>query len=97
MNPIECIEKNQTWEMVDVPKEKDVISVKWIYKTKQDVDGNVQKHKERMVARGFTQQPGIDFNETFAPVARMDIIRTVLAITAQKNGILIKWMSIWHS
>ena len=57
---IECIEKNQTWELVDVPKDKDVISVKWIYKTNQDVDGNVQKHKARMVARGFTQQPGID-------------------------------------
>ena len=51
---IECIEKNQTWELVDVPKGKDVISVKWINKTKQDADGNVQKHKERMVARGFT-------------------------------------------
>ena len=47
---IECIEKNQTWELVDVQKDKDVNSVKWIYKTKQDVDGNVQKHKEIMVA-----------------------------------------------
>ena len=80
-----CIEKNQTWELVDVPKDKDVISVKWIYKTKKDVDGNVKKHKERMVARGFTQQPGIDSNETFAPVARMDTIRIVLAITAQRK------------
>ena len=51
---IECIEKNETWELVDVPKDKDVIIVKWIYKTKQDGDGNVQKHKARMVARGFT-------------------------------------------
>ena len=54
-------------------------------KTKQDADGNVQKHKERMVARGFTQQPGIDFNETFAPVALMDTVRTVLAIVAQNK------------
>ena len=45
---IECIEKNQTWELVDVPTEKDVISVKWIYKTKQDSDGNVKNHKERI-------------------------------------------------
>ena len=70
---IECIEKNQTWELDDVPKYKDVINIKWIYKTKQYVDGNVQKHKETMVARGCTQQPGIDFNETFALVAHMDI------------------------
>ena len=82
---IECIEKNQTWELVDVPTDKDVITVKWIYKTKQDADGNVQKHKKRMVARGFTQQPDIDFNETFAPVARMDTVRTVLAIVAQNK------------
>ena len=74
---IECIEKKQTWELVDVPKDKDVISVKWIYKTNQDADGNVQKHKTRMVARGFTQHPGIEFNETFAPVACMDTVRTI--------------------
>ena len=52
---IECIEKNQTSELVDVPKDKDVIIIKWIYKTKQDVDGNVQKRKEILFARGFTQ------------------------------------------
>ena len=45
---IECIEKDQTWELVDVPKDKYVISVKWIYKTKQDSDGNVKNHKERI-------------------------------------------------
>ena len=82
---IECIEKNQTSELVDVPKDKDVIIIKWIYKTKQDVDGNVQKHKARMVARGFTHQPDIDFNETFAQVVCMDTVRTTLAIAAQNK------------
>ena len=66
---IECIEKNQTWELVYVPKDKDVISVKWIYKTKKDAGGNVQNHKARMVERGFTQQPSIEFNEMLASVA----------------------------
>ena len=93
---IECIEKNQTWGLVDVPKDKYVINVKWIYNKNQDADGNVHKHKERMVARRFTQQPNIDFNETFAPVAHMDIVKTVLAIAAQKNGMFIKWMSSRH-
>ena len=79
---IECIEKNHTWELVDVPKDKDVMCVKWIYKTKQDVDGNVQKHKARMVARGFTQQPSIDFNETFAC---MDTVITILVIATQNK------------
>ena len=82
---IEQIEKNQTWELVDVPKDKDVISVNSIYKTKQDVDGNVQKNKARKVAGGFTQQPDIDFNETFAPVAHMDTVKIVLAIVAQNR------------
>ena len=77
---IEFIEKNQTWELVDLPKNKDVICVKWIYETKQDDDGNVQKKKERMVIRGFTQQLDIEFNETFACVAHMDIVKTVSAI-----------------
>jgi hypothetical protein len=71
--------------LVDVPEDKDVISVKWIYKTKQDADGNVQKHKEILVASGFTHQPGIDFNETFALVACMDTVKTVLAIATQNK------------
>jgi hypothetical protein len=69
--------------LVDVPEDKDMISVKWIYKTKKDAERNVQKHKARLAARGFTQQPGIDFNENFAPVARMDTIKTLLAIFVQ--------------
>ena len=75
-----CIENNQTWKLVDVPDDKDVISVKWIYKTKQDVEGKVQKYKARLVVRGFTQQPGIDYNETCSPLTCMDIVRIVLAI-----------------
>ena len=71
--------------MVDVPKDKDEISVKWIYKTKKYANGNVQKHTERLVARGFTQQPDIEFNETFSPVAHMDTIETILAILAQNK------------
>ena len=94
---IECIVNNQTWELVEVPKDKDVkFSVKWIYKTKQDDDGNVQKHKVRMVTRGFTQQSGIDFNETFAPVARMDIVRTVFPLPHKTNDLFIKWMLSQH-
>ena len=59
---------------------KDAIGVKWIYKRKFDNDGNVVKHKARLVAKGFSQEPGIDYNEAFSPVARLDIVRTVLAI-----------------
>jgi hypothetical protein len=89
---IRGIDKNQTWNLVDVPKYKDVISVKWIYKTKQDAEGNIQKCKERLGPRGFTQKPRIDLNETFAPVGCMDTSRTVLAIVTQYKWTFIRWM-----
>ncbi|KAI5327982.1 hypothetical protein L3X38_027378 [Prunus dulcis] len=84
-NEIEIIEKNKTWELVDKPTDKPVIGVKWTYKTKLNLDGTVQKDKARLVAKGYSQKPGIDFNETFAPVARLDTIRTLVALPAQKG------------
>ena len=75
--------ENKTWELVDVPKDKDVTNIKWVYK--KYVDGNVQKHKERMVARGFTQQPDIDINDTFSHVALMVRVITIMAIVAQNK------------
>jgi hypothetical protein len=88
---IQSIQKNWTWKLVDVPEDKDEIIVKWIYKTKQDADGNVHKHIEILVARGFIQRSRIDFNETFVPVACMDTVIIMLAIVAQ-NKLFIKWM-----
>ena len=77
------IVKNKTWELMDLPKGKEIIGLKWVYKVKYKEDGSIQKHKARLVAKGYSQQPGIDFTETFAPVVRMETIRTVLALTAQ--------------
>ena len=84
-NEIAMIEKNDTWELVNRPSDKPVIGVKWIYKTKLNLDGSVQKNKARLMAKGYTQKPGIDFNETFAPVARLDTIRTLVSLAAQKG------------
>ncbi|KAI5352933.1 hypothetical protein L3X38_005825 [Prunus dulcis] len=82
---MEMIEKNETWELVDRPSDKPVIGVKWVYKTKLNLDGSIQKHKARLVVKGYAQKPGIDFNETFALVARLDTIRTLIALAAQKG------------
>nr|ABA95820.1 retrotransposon protein, putative, unclassified [Oryza sativa Japonica Group] len=82
---IHMIEKNNTWELVDRPRDREVIGVKWVYKTKLNLDGSVQKYKARLVAKGFKQKPGIDYYETYAPVARLETIRTIIALAAQKR------------
>ena len=82
---IKIIEKNNTWELADCPKDRDIIGVKWVFKTKLNPDGTVHKHKARLVAKGYSQQPGVYYNETFAPVARLDTIKTLIALVAQKG------------
>ena len=82
---IDAIEKNQTWDLVDIPADKTNIGVKWVYKTKLNEKGELEKHKARLVAKGYAQKNGVDYDETFAPVARMDTIRAVLAISAKNQ------------
>jgi hypothetical protein len=68
--------------VVPRPKEKFVVSLKWIYKTKHTTEGNIEKYKAIFVARGFSHKEGIDYEETFAPVARYTSIRTILSLVA---------------
>ncbi|GKV22816.1 hypothetical protein SLEP1_g32638 [Rubroshorea leprosula] len=82
---IGSIERNQTWELTDLPEGHKTIGVKWIYKTKLKENEAVDKFKARLVAKGYKQEFGIDYQEVFAPVARMDTIRLVIALTAQNS------------
>ncbi|GKU89317.1 hypothetical protein SLEP1_g3470 [Rubroshorea leprosula] len=82
---IGSIERNQTWELIDLLEGHKIIGVKWIYKTKLKENGMIDKFKARLVARGYKQEFGIDYQEVFAPVARMDTIRLVIALAAQNS------------
>jgi hypothetical protein len=90
---LKMIEKNQTWKLVDRPDHKKAIGVKWVYRTKLNPDGSVNKYKARLVVKGYAQIFGVDFSETFAPVARLDTIRLLFALAAQ-NGWVIHQMDV---
>ncbi|KAL4362450.1 hypothetical protein GQ457_04G012430 [Hibiscus cannabinus] len=68
-NEMSMIKKNQTWELVDRPNDRKVIGVKWVYKIKLNPDGSISKYKARLVVKGYSQQAGIDYGDTFAPSA----------------------------
>jgi hypothetical protein len=66
---MDAVEKNHTWELVDLPRGHSAITLKWVFKLKRDEAGTIVKHKARLVARSFVQREGIDFDDTFTPMA----------------------------
>jgi len=81
---LKSVEQNRTWELVTLPAGHRPITLKWVFKLRKDERGAVIKHKARLVVRGFVQQEGIDYDDSFAPVARMESVR-VLALAAQEG------------
>jgi Reverse transcriptase (RNA-dependent DNA polymerase) len=79
---LNALYKNDTWILVNLPEGKRPVGCKWVFTIKYDVQGNVERYKARLVAKGFTQIYDIDFQETFSPVAKLNIIRVLLSLAA---------------
>ncbi|KAL0533200.1 hypothetical protein IC582_030415 [Cucumis melo] len=87
---LQALEKMHTWDYVDLPPSKRPIGCKWIYKIKTHSDGTIERYKTRLVAKGYSQEYGIDYEETFASVARMTSVRNLLDVAAAKQWPLLQ-------
>lgn len=79
------LQENNTWRLVPRPEGKKILTSRWVFKIKQSQNGEIEKYKARLVARGHTQQKGIDYKEVFASVARYESIRALMAASVNEE------------
>ena len=85
-------ERSEVCELVSRPSNQSVIGTRWVFRNKMDENDIIVRNKARLVVQGFNQEEGIDYEETFAPIARLEAIRMLLAFACFKHFVLIKWM-----
>ena len=79
------LEDTCTWDVVKCPNGVNVVGNKWVFKIKCNAAGKIEKYKARLVAKGYSQVQGVDYDNTYAPVARLSSLRTILAIAARND------------
>ena len=84
-NEMNSLEHNDVWDLVELPKGHSAVGSKWVFKTKTDANGHVERYKARLVAQGFSQKFGTDYDETFCPVVRLESVRALIAMSVQQG------------
>ena len=87
------LKENQVWELVELPEGRKAVGSKWVYKLKTYSDGSIERYKARLVAQGFSQKFGTDYDETFCPVVRLESFRTLVALSVQ-NGLTLHQVDV---
>ena len=85
IDELDALHKTHTWDMTTLPPSKSVVGYKWVYKIKTWADGSVERYKARLVARGFTQEYDINYEETFALLARITFVQSLLVVAAVRH------------
>jgi hypothetical protein len=80
-----AIEENSTWELTELPSGRSAIGLKWVFKVKKNEHDDVVRHKARLVVKGYAQRQGVDYDEVFTPVARLEAVRLLLALAADEG------------
>ena len=82
---ISALKKNETWEKCELPRGKKTVGCRWVYAIKYLADDTIEQYKASLVAQGYTQTYGVDYSETFSPVAKIDTIRVLFSIATNKD------------
>ena len=85
LNEMESMKFNDVWDLVELPKDRKPVGCRWVFKRKMNAYNCIERYKARLVAQGFSQRKGLDYDELFSPVIRFESVRTLIAISVQKG------------